>query len=332
MLEQPLVIVNHESPHSEKSRRALTYLHDRGAHFVLLTGKRPLWRGYMTRRPALETVLHSPDLGIVPWSLHTTALDVDAGATEGLAAAHPPLVQLASRRGEHLYYRDRAPRGNAKFELQGARGDVRGARGYVKLWKDGAVELLFALVHNPYPARFPRRLIPRQVTPAQLALYRPPAEPGEPYTRRIERAPVDLAAVRVGNRNNTLFDVVRFWGYAKPKPATSVEWDAAVRLYAQTCNVDFQRPLPVREVDRLARSVSTWIWSGGGPTSHGIGYTTEQRRRGGITHGRQRRYDRRERDAEIVHRVLVDGESRRQVAQEFDLTRQAVGYIVQRDG
>ena len=78
------------SPHPEHTRRALAYLHDRGAHFVLLAGKKPLWQGYLKRRPALETVLHSPELGIIPWSVGSTALDVDRGEPVQLCLFHPP--------------------------------------------------------------------------------------------------------------------------------------------------------------------------------------------------------------------------------------------------
>ena len=34
------------SPHPEATRRALAYLHDRGAHFVLLAHKKFLWKGF----------------------------------------------------------------------------------------------------------------------------------------------------------------------------------------------------------------------------------------------------------------------------------------------
>ena len=73
-----------------------------------------------------------------------------------------------------------------------------------------------------------------------------------------------MRKVGVGNHNNSLFDVVRFWVYAEAKPGSMNEWHKRVRVYAQTRNVDFRRPLPVRELDKLALSVSTWVWSGGG--------------------------------------------------------------------
>ena len=91
------------SPHPEETRRALAYLHDRGAHFVLLADKKPLWQGYLKRRPALETVLHSPELGIIPWSVQNTALDVDRGQPLQLCVFHPPLVILASGKADHWH-------------------------------------------------------------------------------------------------------------------------------------------------------------------------------------------------------------------------------------
>jgi hypothetical protein len=84
------------SPHPETTRRAPAYPHDRGAQFVLLVDKKPLWQGYPKRRPALETVLHSPELGIVPWNVLNTALDVDRGQPVQLCLLHLPLVVLAS--------------------------------------------------------------------------------------------------------------------------------------------------------------------------------------------------------------------------------------------
>ena len=95
-------------PHPEKIRIALTYLHDRGAHFVMLRSgkdKRPLWRGYMTRRPALESVLQHGAFGIVPWSLRTSALDVDAGEPAELCECCPPVVSLATSGQSHLNLR-----------------------------------------------------------------------------------------------------------------------------------------------------------------------------------------------------------------------------------
>ena len=186
------------------------------------------------------------------------------------------------------------------------------------------MQLLFALVHNPDPCLFPTDLILAQ--PAKN--YRRPADPGEPYTRSLPVPGIDLGKVGVGNRNNSLFDVVRFWSYAKAKPGDMHVWHEQVRVYAQTRNVEFQRPLPVREVDKLALSVSTWVWSGGGPTHHRT-WTPEQKRRGGITWGRMRRHDNLERDRAIV-RAVQGGMSMRQVARQLGLYEGTIRNVMRR--
>ena len=86
---------------------AVAYLHDRGGHYVLCHGKRPIWPGWQRRRPGLDTVLaHDGPLGIVPYSLGTSALDVDYGDVGELVGATAPLATLPSPRGHHCYYED----------------------------------------------------------------------------------------------------------------------------------------------------------------------------------------------------------------------------------
>ena len=257
------------SPHPQDTRRALAYLHDRGAHFVLLADKKPLWKGYLKRRPALETVLHAPELGIVPWSLQNTALDVDRGEPVQLCLFHPPLVVLASGQADHchLYYRDTEPRCNGNWTAFGCGGQIRGANGFLRLWHpQSSVKLLFALAHNPNPCMFPADLF--QAPAAKK--HRPPADPGEPYTRSAPLPEIDLGAVEVGNRNNSpvrrgAFLVLR----RRRSRADMHDWHDLVRVYAQGT----QPRVPAAAAgagggSSLALSVSTWVWSGGGPTHH----------------------------------------------------------------
>ena len=319
----PQELSTNASPHLEPTRRALAYLHDRGAHFVLLTGKRPLWRGYMRRRPALEAVIYHADLGIVPWSLRTSALDVDEGQPDELCECCPPVVSLETRRGWHCYYRDTAPRGNANFTLLGASGQVRGSRGYLKLWNDGPVNLLHALLHNPEPCLFPADLLTTKPTK-----HIKPADPGEPYTRRISRREIDLFNVMPGFRNTALFDAVRYFSYSTEKPSSMHDWQEQVRIHANTRNIQFRQPLPVREVDRLALSISTWVWSGGGPSRHKT-WTPEQQRLGGQTRKRMQRYDNLKRD-EGIRQAVQNGVSMRATAREFELALCTVQNILKR--
>ena len=144
-----------------------------------------------------------------------TGLACDQGEPELLLLFAPPHAALASGReaGQHLYYRDAKPRNNRsrKLRQRGVSGEVRGACGYLRFWGDGPVELASALEHNFDDCC----LFPADAILAKPANYRPPAEPSPPYTRRVERPPVDLSTVRVGARNSTLFDAAGFWAYAE---------------------------------------------------------------------------------------------------------------------
>ena len=106
-----------------RSPEALTYLYDRGAHFVLCRDKRPLsgfpWRDHT---PDLDCVLaHRGNVGLIPFSVGTSALDVDKGEPTQLSMFHQPLVIVPSQRpgGEHFYYRDDTPRGNQQWSAFG---------------------------------------------------------------------------------------------------------------------------------------------------------------------------------------------------------------------
>ena len=132
--------------------QALQTIYHAGGHFVLcLEDKRPVWRSWQKLRPGLAVVLaHDGPLGLQPWSVSTTALDVDAGDPGELIEAWPPMAVLDSRRpaGKHLYYTDTEGRRNAHFEAYNCAGEIRSAKGYLILWHDGAGRLADAL-HDP---------------------------------------------------------------------------------------------------------------------------------------------------------------------------------------
>ena len=131
--------------------RSIARLTDAGAHLVLCRpDKRPLWRGWQKRRPSAAVAqMHVDDahgpLGVIPWSLRSTALDIDEGDPDALRSWFAPWADLASRRGRHFYYDDSEPRGNTSWSLWDCRGDIRGARGFLVLHGDGPVRLADAL-------------------------------------------------------------------------------------------------------------------------------------------------------------------------------------------
>ena len=270
---------------------AVAYLHGRGGHYVLCHGKRPIWPRWQRRRPGLDTVIaHAGPLGIVPWSLGTSALDVDIGDIGELVGATAPLVTLPSPRGHHCYYDDHKGRGNANWRAFGCRGQVRSAKGFLRLYEGGADRLASALRTTPAGATaFPADLF------AVAGVDLPRTLPVERARAFAVPAPADLpelSDVLEGGRNVALFDHVRFWAYAQDKGADLDAWADRVRRIAAQMNARIAKPLPDDEVRRLAWSIASWTWCGGGPLDHS---PAAQRRRG-LKSGRVRRKATRERD------------------------------------
>ena len=132
---------------------AIAALYARGGHLVKcgyhgnIKAAYPGWQTHLVLRDALEHMEHGHQLGLIPWSLGLSVLDVDEGAAMKVGLAFPPLVTIPTLTDghAHLYYRDSAPRSNRKWELLGCSGEVRSASGYVVLWNDAAERLEDAL-------------------------------------------------------------------------------------------------------------------------------------------------------------------------------------------
>ena len=203
-----------------------------GGHFVLcLEDKRPVWRSWQKLRPGLDVVLaHEGPLGLKPWSISTSALDVDTGNPGKLIEVWPPMAVLNSRRsdGKHLYYSDTEGRGNGHFEVCGCAGEIRSAKGYLILWHDGAGRLADALQDPLARARrWPRDLFELAGLPAVTLRgavktptysYKPSDQSRQAWAAAA--AAVDLETIKRGRRNVKLFDAVRFWAYSVPGAGT----------------------------------------------------------------------------------------------------------------
>ena len=328
--------------------RALQAIYHAGGHFVLcLEDKRPVWRSWQKLRPGLDVVLaHEGPLGLKPWSISTTALDVDTGNPGELIEAWPPMAVLDSRRsnGKHLYYSDTEGRGNGHFEVYGCAGEIRGAKGYLILWHDGAGRLADAL-HDPIARarRWPRDLFELAGLPAVTL---PPAGQPSSYSYKPSEqsrqtwaaaaAAVEMETIKRGRRNVKLFDAVRFWAYSVPRGQDLEAWTRRVRVHALEQNRRFSDPLDGREVVQTAYSISTWCWSGGGAKWHYPRHwrhdSENQRKRGvkgGLASGKARRDRNAERDTAIVEAVTA-GHSLRAVARKWGLSAEGVRYLVGR--
>ena len=292
---------------------AVAYLHDRGAHFVLCHGKRAIWWRWQRRRPSLGLVLkHGREIGLIPYSVGASALDIDYGDIGELIEAKPPLVTVASPRGAHAYYQDNTPRGNKNWQAFGCRGEVRSARGYLRLYEGGAERLASALRLTPSgTAPFPDDLFEAMGVEAPRML---PVEAPRVFRVKAPDDLPDLATMLPGGRNNALFDCVRFWSYAQDKAPNLDAWADRVERIASQSNERFPVPLAAGEVNRPAWSVASWTWAGGGPMDH----TPATQRRRGLKSGRVRRAATRERDRAIVEAVEA-GQSMRSVAKAYGL-------------
>lgn len=293
-------------------------LAEAGAHFVLCReNKRPLWMRWQRRRPSADVAqshldgAHGP-LGVVPWSLRSTALDVDQGDPSELFDHYEPWADVPSRRGRHFYFDDDQPRRNSKWEAYGCSGDIRGARGFIVLHRDGPERLADALDRR----REGDHRIPLDLF--ELVGLAPVLREPKPKTRIARQqavsAPItiNLEQTRIGNRNIALFDAVRTWSYAQMKPRAIAAWSETVGQYANEQNRRFPAPLLPDEVGMLAWNVASWTWCGGGPLDHGF---TAQSRRGQAS-GKVRRFKTYDRNMAIMAR-LDAGESYRKVAAAF---------------
>ena len=322
-----------------RSPEALTYLHDCGAHFVLCRDKRPLpgfpWRDHT---PDLDCVLaHRGNVGLIPFSVETSALDVDKGEPHQLSLFYPPLVILRSQRpgGEHFYYRDDTPRGNQQWSAFGCSGEVRSANGYLILYRDAPVLLAHALANDKADCSFPVGLLeyvePVDVSRLDGVMLDDLDTADSPQLRLLTPGTPVLERVQKGRRNLALFDAVRFWAYGAARGYASYEdWLRAVEIRTLAENRRFPEPLTGRHALSTGYSVAVWTWTTY-RSGYGRGWTMEQRRRGGENKARRLRYNSRERDVEIVRRWEA-GESLRLIAQAVGLSMPGVQWVVQRDG
>ena len=287
-------------------------LYRRGAHFVL-TGalndpKRPLWRAWQAPkcgRPSLEVVnahlAQRRPLGLIPWSLHETVVDIDAGDPDAWVRDNPPRLAVPSRRpeGRHCYYDDTRPQPRRKFAFGELAGEYIGARAFVVLWHDTADRLAGALERA---GRFP---FPRDLFEAAGLRARAAGAEAQP-SRGV------AAGVCEGERGTTLFNTVRRWAYSHVRLFDDLDaWSSECRRRASAINDSFPEPIGSLPGDRAddvhstAWSVASWCWArrdkfGANLRCADPVVLQARRRKGGIVNARRRRAAVRDRDRDIV--------------------------------
>ena len=301
--------------------QSIVRLTDAGAHLVLCRPdkKSPLWVGWQKRRPSADVAqahvddAHGP-LGVIPWSLRSTALDIDEGDPDELRSSFEPWADLASRRGRHFYYDDDIARRNSNWTLHGCSGQVRSGKGLLVLHKDGAEILADALDRRTFGEhRVPRDLFELAGLPPVLSDPKPAVSIAR---QPAVAAPIhlNLELTRIGHRHISLFNAIRTWAYVQSKPSPVEAWAATVLQYGREQNRRFRDPLPPDEVGTLAWNVASWTWNGGGALDHGV---MAQSRRGKaaaavrrfLTYDRDRfiaaRLDAGDRQVDIAHAFSV---------------------------
>ena len=313
---------------SDSAREAYRVLDIAGAHYVLATSeKRPVWGAWQRRRPLLEQVLsHNGPIGLIPWSIRSTGLDVDQGDPAAFIEQYPPRAQLDSKTAgrKHLYYNDTDPRRNVRFSKRGIAGDVRSAHGYLILWNESVVDLVAQWVRVAAVRPFPSDLFDWAGVEVEPG---PPVAPlVRPEGAISTKADVDLSAVAKGARNDSLFDSVRWWAYRQRRGKDIEAWNYRVLLEALNRNQLFATPLERAAVECTAYSISTWTWAGNGAVDHSPPLQALR----GVLSGRARRSRRESRDAQIVDDYLT-GLRIAQIAREQALTENGVRRVIRRD-
>ena len=244
------------------------FLYDRGAHFVLTNGEKlPVGesegvkgKGWLERRPALSEVLRHREegglLGLVPWSVGLSVLDVDEGSPGELMSVFPPALMLKSRtlRRYHVYYRDVRGRGNGNWAGYKAAGQVRSGSGFVVLWQ-GLGALAGMLAAGAGGVLFPESSV--VLTVDRSKRFGPAWEPA--ITGGL--APWEMSR---STANGVLFEQLRLWAYReRDKPPFLDLWLERVAAKARELAVDagFLGLLSPQDVMGIASSVGSWVWA-----------------------------------------------------------------------
>ena len=317
--------------------QSLETITENGGHLVLVErgSKRPVWSKWQRRKPTLDVVAaHDGRIGLIPYSIGATALDVDHGDPSELPT---PWTRYPTQRrgGTHCYYGDDEARGNQKWQAGDCSGEVRGARGYLILHPGGPHKVARAIQSGRQLSLFPFPSELIELHEAELIV------PNVRELHAVEphgKASVRLEGVFPGARNESLFLTVRLWAYRQRRGGDLGAWCARVRDFTLESNQRLPEPLSEREAKATAYSVSTWVWSqfteikptkGTGPLDHSSIAQSWRGTWGGRASGASRRRVTQARDRAIVQAV-ERGESMRSVAGQHGITVGAVHWIVAR--
>ena len=274
--------------------------------------------------------------------------------------------------GLHLYYNSLVQYGNRDWRMGSAAGQLRSRNGFVVIWDPHALaDMLAHRAMSPFPPEddvFPSAVLGARAQPPRDWGQRTPPPRREPAERRrpsqpplpgiaaprrsqepqeagrppewvLREPPGHLRAARApkgnapGERNQRLFDAVRYFAYSLPRgrggPAMYAEWGRFILEYAEACNEMFAAPLSHGDVAKTARSVSKFCWANpsfGRPVDLGRWDSDVQRRRSRLgVLARQRRVVDRNR---VIRAMHEEGRGIRAIGREMDLSASQVSRVL----
>ena len=261
---------------------AIVPLHRAGAHFVLVRDKVPVWRGWNRRKPSVATAERhldqDGDIGIVPWSLNETVLDVDHGDPADLhrQLGRPRVVlDSRSRKGAHSWYDDTEPRRNGQFDINGCQGDIRGAGGFVVIHQQQFEKLLDGMRRT---GRFMLQADLFEYIAEQVKQNQGAPNPDRPRGHR-NTLPVPLEEAVPGNRNVSLFEAARHEIYPLPIPDDFDQWNRTCKdiVWSLASLIDDRKNFDA-DPGLIAYSISTWCWNRAGHIQRDHSFEAQFRR------------------------------------------------------
>ena len=296
-----------------------------GAHFLPVREKRAmcLWRKKPLSFETFRAFVEAHDCGIafVPGSLGLAIVDIDKGAPDSITREHPPICTAKTTRGCHLYYEQ-------NNETTGYRFDTGEAQGEVLINN-------YAVLRSPTTLFYLKKYVNGSVQDAKM-----PALPR--HRQKVVKSGDNLQETQIGERNTTLFNTLRIWAYHNiPKGSDFDDVKGATRRQGQWINQHFPKPLPQKEVNETADSITRFCISPRNTFDGLLSYLEhikdtdleryrDMKRNGQKAQAKSRRHKSRVRDKAIMV-DLAQGLTQREAAQKHGVSLGTVVKVKKRE-
>ena len=245
------------------SVEALEYQSQVAANLVVANGRKHPCRcnrAWKASPASWETVWNhlqnceNAHVGIVPWTVKATVLDLDRGdVSDVVAFAEPRLLIPSHQEGRaHLWYPDNQPRPNADWSIGSAGGEVRGANGYA-----------IQTYRSDSPLRIADEIVRPRLELDRVDLF---SFAGIELSTSGETAlKIDIRSYRDmvdgDGRNSKLFNDLREWARVEIVTHHDKEsFRSSVAAMAHRLNGFFSEPEEHARVRSVIVSVTDWVW------------------------------------------------------------------------